>query len=89
LITNKNQGVFYLKNHDNDNSNLNIIQIKIMDTTFYRTSGTICAIILGIAAYRQFDFEHLKFQNLGIGIVYIIGFIISLFIVFKSTQKVE
>jgi len=58
-----------------------------MDTN--RASGTICAIILGIAVYRQFDFDNFKFQNLGIGILYLIGFAISLFIVYKSRQKAE
>ena len=38
------------------------------------------AIICGISAFRQFDFNTLTFEKPAIAIVYIIGFVISIYL---------
>lgn len=40
---------------------------------------TIIAIILGVILFRQFDFENLRFEKPWLAVVYIIGFLISIY----------
>jgi hypothetical protein len=47
----------------------------------------ILATILGIIVFKQFDFGNLKFEKTGLGIIYLIGFAISFFLMIKSKQK--
>jgi hypothetical protein len=48
---------------------------------------SIVAIILGVTLFKQFDFKNLKLQQLGLAIVYIIGFIISVYFVIKNSKN--
>jgi hypothetical protein len=45
---------------------------------------TIIAIILGVTLFKQFDFKSLEFENTGLAIVYIIGFMISMYFLLKN-----
>ncbi len=47
----------------------------------------IFAIIIGVALFTQFDFENLKFENTGLAIVYLIGFLISIYLIIKDFKK--
>ena len=47
----------------------------------------IMAIIVGVALYKQFDFENLKFRQPGLAIVYGITFAFSIFILVKDYRK--
>jgi hypothetical protein len=47
----------------------------------------ICAIIIGVALYKQFDFENLKFENTALSIVYMVGFAISIYAIIKSLKN--
>jgi len=46
-------------------------------------SLSIIAIILGVTIFKQFDFQNLKFEKIGLAIVYLIGFIISIYFLIK------
>lgn len=48
---------------------------------------TITAIILGVTLFKQFDFKNLKFENPALAIVYIIGFVISIYFLIKGYKK--
>jgi len=47
----------------------------------------IIAIILGVTLFKQFDFENLKFEKTGLAIVYLIGFIISIYFLVKTVKN--
>ena len=47
----------------------------------------IPAIIIGVALYDEFDFENLKFENLGLAIVYFFGFVLSVTFLIKDANK--
>ncbi len=47
----------------------------------------IPAIIIGIALYKEFDFENLKFENPALAIVYIIGIALSVIFQVKDFKK--
>mgnify|MGYP003494512239 CR=1 FL=1 len=47
----------------------------------------IIAIILGVTLFRQFDFENFKFEKTGLAIVYLIGFVISIYVLVKNSKK--
>ncbi len=49
----------------------------------------IIAIILGMAVFRQFDFETLQFEKPSLGILYLIVFIVSIFLLIKGRNKTE
>lgn len=46
----------------------------------------IIAAILGIAAFKQIDFENLNFKNPGMGILYLMTFILSVFLIVKGKK---
>jgi hypothetical protein len=46
----------------------------------------IIAVILGIAAFKQIDFENLNFKNPGMGILYLLTFIFSVFLIVKGKK---
>ncbi|MFA6246748.1 MAG: hypothetical protein WC615_07400 [Mucilaginibacter sp.] len=48
---------------------------------------SIIAIIVGVALYKQFDFETLKFEKTGLAIVYMIVFIASIYIIIKGLKE--
>lgn len=47
----------------------------------------IIAIILGVAIFKQFDFQDLKFEKPALAVVYIIVFIISVGFMIKKSKK--
>ncbi|WGQ10005.1 hypothetical protein QG516_26180 [Pedobacter gandavensis] len=46
----------------------------------------IIAIILGAATYKEFDFENFQFKNLGLGIIYSLTFIFSIFVIIRGRK---
>lgn len=51
-----------------------------------RFTFSVVAIILGVTLFKQFDFENLKFEKPGLAIVYIIGFILSIYFLIKGSK---
>jgi hypothetical protein len=47
---------------------------------------SIIAIILGVTIFKQFDFQNLRFERIGLAIVYLIGFMISIFFLIKTSK---
>jgi len=47
----------------------------------------VTAIILGVTLLRQFDFKNLRFEKTGLAIVYLIGFIISIYFLVKNYRN--
>jgi hypothetical protein len=47
----------------------------------------IVAIIVGLALFKQFDFESLKFRQPGLAVVYLITFAFSIYILVKDFRK--
>ncbi|MGN7824390.1 hypothetical protein HGH92_26805 [Chitinophaga varians] len=47
----------------------------------------IVAIILGAALYKQFDFQHFKFEKPALAIVYLIVFVGCIFFLVKRPKK--
>lgn len=45
------------------------------------------AIILGSTIYKQFDFEHLKFENPALAIIYIVVFVASIYFLIKDYRN--
>jgi uncharacterized membrane protein YadS len=48
---------------------------------------TVIAIILGIALYKQFDFDNLRFENPALAILFTIVFIFSIYGIVKNYKK--
>lgn len=48
---------------------------------------SIVAIIVGVALFKQFDFENLKFENTGLAIIYAVVFIFSIYLLIKNFIK--
>jgi predicted ferric reductase len=49
----------------------------------------ILATVIGIALFKQIDFENLRFQKTGMGIIYLIGFAASIFLLLKNEKNKE
>jgi hypothetical protein len=49
----------------------------------------IIAVILGIAVFKEFDFETFRFKKLGLGIVYLLTFIASIYLLMKGKNSEE
>jgi hypothetical protein len=49
----------------------------------------ILATILGVTVFKQFDFETLRFKNLGLGIIYLLTFGMCIFFIIKSEKEKE
>lgn len=47
----------------------------------------IIAIILGVALYKQLDFETLRFEKPALAVVYMITFIVSISLIIKSARS--
>nr|WP_294942766.1 hypothetical protein [uncultured Mucilaginibacter sp.] len=45
---------------------------------------SIVAIILGVALFKQFDFENLRFEKTGLAIVYMIVFVAVIYFLIKN-----
>ncbi|TFF37226.1 hypothetical protein [Mucilaginibacter psychrotolerans] len=46
----------------------------------------IVAVILGVVLFKHFDFKNLRFQQPALDIVYLITFIISIYILGRSSR---
>lgn len=44
----------------------------------------IIILILGSALYKQFNFETLRFEKLGLSIIYLIVFLATIFLLIKN-----
>ena len=47
----------------------------------------IVAIIVGVALWKQFDVQNLKFKQTGLAIVYLITFVFSIYLLVKDYRK--
>lgn len=58
-----------------------------------KKSGTfffaIIAIIVGTALWKQFDFKTMTFENVGLGIIYLITFVFSIFFLIRNMARKE
>jgi hypothetical protein len=50
---------------------------------------TIIAVVLGMALFRQFDFETFRFEKPALSIVYLVACIGSLFLLIRDRKKTE
>lgn len=48
---------------------------------------SIVAIIVGVALYKQFDFDVMQFKNTALAIVYMIVFVFSVYVLIKNRKK--
>ncbi|RZJ53775.1 MAG: hypothetical protein EOO44_07360 [Flavobacterium sp.] len=48
---------------------------------------SIVAIILGVALYKQFNFETLKFEKPALAILYFVVFAFSVYVLIKNFRK--
>lgn len=48
---------------------------------------SIVAIIVGVALYKQFDFESLRFKNTALAIIYLVVFVFSVYVLIKNRKK--
>ena len=44
------------------------------------------AVFFGVIVFKQFDFATLQFKHLGLGLLYLAMFVISLYLVFKNNK---
>ena len=49
----------------------------------------ILAFIIGLALFRQFDFNTFTFKKTALGILYLISFIILIYLTFKKKTKIS
>ena len=49
----------------------------------------ILAFIIGLALFRQFDFNTFTFKKTVLGILYLISFIILIYLTFKKKTKIN
>lgn len=49
--------------------------------------SVIIAIILGVALFKQFDFQNFKFEKPALAVVYIFAFIISIGLIVKKSKN--
>lgn len=47
----------------------------------------VIAIVLGATIFKQFDFEHLKFEKPALAVIYIATFLISVYLIVKSFKQ--
>ncbi|WP_026902821.1 hypothetical protein [Pedobacter glucosidilyticus] len=47
------------------------------------------AFTLGLALYREFDFNTFTFRKTALGILYLLVFIVSIYLTFKKKKKTE
>jgi len=48
---------------------------------------SIVAIIVGVALYKQFDFDAMRFKNTALAIVYLVVFVFSVYVIIKNRKK--
>jgi hypothetical protein len=48
---------------------------------------SVCALILGPAIYRGFDFESMRFENNALAVLYIIVFLFAIYGIVKDYRK--
>jgi len=48
---------------------------------------TIVAIILGVTLFKKFDLEKFEFEKPALAIVYMIGFVISIYILIRNFKN--
>ena len=47
----------------------------------------ILAIIIGVALYKEFDFETFRFKKIGLGIVYLVTFVALVIVIVRSRRS--
>ncbi|MGD1320446.1 hypothetical protein [Chryseobacterium sp. 2R14A] len=49
----------------------------------------IIGIIVGTALWKQFDFKTMTFENVGLGIIYLVTFVLSIFFLIRNMARKE
>ncbi len=47
----------------------------------------VVAIILGVALYKQFDFDNLRFKNTALSVIYMATFVFVVYVIIKNRKK--
>ena len=47
----------------------------------------IITLIIGVALFKQLDFEHFRFKKFWLGIVYLITFVVSILQIIKTVRS--
>lgn len=47
----------------------------------------VVAIIVGVALYKQFDFDSLRFKNTALSIIYMATFVFAVYVIIKNRKK--
>ena len=47
----------------------------------------ILAIIIGVALYKEFDFETFRFKKIGLGLVYLVTFVALVIVIVRSRRS--
>lgn len=47
----------------------------------------IVALIVGVALYKQFDFDSLRFKNTALAIIYMVTFMFAVYVIIKDRKK--
>ena len=55
-----------------------------MNNTYFKLPLIIIALILGVAIFKDFDFDTLTFENFWLDIIYIVAFILTLIFIFNN-----
>lgn len=47
----------------------------------------VVAIIVGVALYKQFDFNAMQFKNIALAIIYMTTFVFAVYVIIKNRKK--
>ena len=47
----------------------------------------ILAIIIGVALYKEFDYETFRFKKIGLGLVYLVTFVALVIVIVRSRRS--
>lgn len=54
-----------------------------------RFTLTVVAVILGAVLFKQFNFEHFRFKNNGLAVIYLAVFVTSVYLLVRTGKKSE
>lgn len=47
----------------------------------------VVAFIVGVALYKQFDFDSMRFKHIGLSIIYMATFVFAVYVLIKNRKK--
>lgn len=47
----------------------------------------VVAIIVGVALYKQFDFDAMQFKNAALSVIYMATFVFAVYVIIKNRKK--